>query len=239
MLIVASVAERPSVGEFPSRRIIAEWHVIFTFALLPADIFPLRVSADIFLSTKMIHKTRLRSATLLLLFYFFSPLLDIDRRCGAHIRLQSFPQHHLEIKGNRADMWWAELLCALDGLNHILQWSNHSQKKKLQVKGPTRQDKLSLSNARRSHGKTKAISYWCHHPVQSGWNSISLSLHIYIYRKAVQQSSVASISRHVQLWSEQQSWSGLQRRWLSILLFPLAGWDDTLKKKKKNFNRTI
>lgn len=103
-----------------------------------------------------------------------------------------------------------------------------AKKKKLQVKWPTRQDKLSLSNARRSHGKTKAISYWCHHPIQSGWNSISLSLHI--YRKAVQQSSVASIFHHVQICSEQQSSSGLQRRWSSILLFPLAGWDDTLKK---------
>lgn len=103
-----------------------------------------------------------------------------------------------------------------------------AKKKKLQVKWPTRQDKLSLSNARRSHGKTKAISYWCHHPVQSGWNSISLSLHI--YRKAVQQSSVASIFHHVQICSEQQSSSGLQRRWSSILLFPLASWDDTLKK---------
>lgn len=162
-----------------------------------------------------------------LLFYFF-PLLDIDQRCGAHVRFQSFLQHHLEIKGKRADMWWAELLWALNGLNHILPWSNHSQKKKIPVKWPTRQDKLSLSNAGRSQRKTRAISYWCHHPVQSGWNSISLSLHI--YRKAVQQSNVASISRHVQICSEQQSSTGLQRRWSPILLFPRAGWDDTLKK---------
>lgn len=232
MLIVASVAERPSVGEFPSRRITqgAEWHVIFTFALLPADIFPLCVSADIFLSTKMIHKTRLRSAALLLLFYFFSPLLDIDQRCGAHIRLQSFPQHHLEIKGNRADMWWAELLCALDGLNHILQWSNHSQKKK----NYRSKDPLDKTNCLcRMHGEAMGRPKLFHIDVIIPFNQDGTQSHylcIYIYRKAVQQSSVASISRHVQIWSEQQSWSGLQRRWLSILLFPLAGWDDTLKK---------
>lgn len=69
--------------------------------------------------------------------------------------------------------------------------------------------KFGIWNSRRSQGKTKAISYWCHHPVQSGQNPISLSLHI--YRKAQEQSSVASISPRTKMCSEQQSSSGLQK----------------------------
>lgn len=107
----------------------------------------------------------------------------------------------------------AELLCAFGGdesleNKHIVQWFN--QCKLMQVKWPTRQEDVSLWSTQRRHGKSGAISYWCHHPIQSRRNSISLLLPI--YRKAMQQSSAASISQHVKMCCEQRSSCGLQRR---------------------------
>lgn len=68
--------------------------------------------------------------------------------------------------------------------------------------------------------KTKAVSYRCHHPIQSGKNSISLSLHIYC--EAMQQSGVASTSRHVKVCKAQVAC----KRHLSppTLSFCWSGW---------------
>lgn len=94
-----------------------------------------------------------------LLFYFFS-LHDIDDTA----ELGSDSSHFLSIirrLKEREQTWWAELWCALDGLNHILHDPPMSISIYIYIyRSNDPLDKTNcLSNARRSHGKTKAISY--------------------------------------------------------------------------------
>lgn len=153
------------------------------------------------------------------------------RHCGARIWFQSFPQHHPKIKGNRADVVGWTVVC----FGWISSSDPPMRKKKksyyiyiyIYIKWPTRQTVCQM----RSHGKTKAISYWCHHLVQSGWNSISLSLYIYSARpcnKAVLHQFSAMCRFAVACRGDDRpSFSFLWPVWITWL------------KKKKNFHRTI
>lgn len=164
-------------------------------------------------STKMIHETCLRTA----IWHFFSRLCG--RPCGARLQFQPFLEHHFSNKKKQTRLLPHSYIAGSLGLKCCVLWmdwltGNHpndsNQCKSMQVKWPTDQGDISMWTADRYHGKTGAISYRCHHPIQSGQNTVSLSLHI--YRKALEQSSVASISQHVKICSEQQSSCGLQRR---------------------------
>lgn len=117
MLIAASLAERPSVEWLA---LAANFHVISPLAqLLAQNTRPVCVHVAISLSKNVLHKTCLHSASHSLLFCFFS-LHDIDDTA----ELGSDSSHFLSILRRLKETeqtWWAELWCALDGLNHILQ----------------------------------------------------------------------------------------------------------------------
>lgn len=111
--------------------------------------------------------------------------------------------------------WTAQCFGQIESLEnkHFFQWFNQLNKK---ITGQM----TDYTSVFVEYTKTKAVSYRCHHPIQSGKNSIFLSLHIYC--EAMQQSGVASTSRHVKVCKAQVAC----KRHLSppTLSFCWSGW---------------
>lgn len=85
-------------------------------------------------------------------FVLFFSLLDIDRRCGARIQFQSFPEHHLEIKGNSRHVvgWTAVCFGWIESYPSMIQ----SQPKK--KKNYRSNDPLDKTNCLcRMHGEAR------------------------------------------------------------------------------------